>query len=209
MECYFTFQLLPTRGNIVSRWCSHKPIVYHSVIIRMDLLLQGNRSAASFWERGSLSPPTRGMVLLNIHPVPRCKNSTSITLTDWFAVVSLKNPSLGLAGWTERPGDLESFWGQRRRDSIPCRKSSCHGAQQPWREVVSSVPSHLSEEMEKFSAFQKEEDLLQVPLASLLTCWPQLFHPLAKKLGRNNKGCSATRQTRATWKSWKSIPWCE
>lgn len=45
--------------------------------------------------------------------------------------------------------------------------------------------------------------MLQVPLASLLTCWPELFHALAKKLGRNNKGCSATRQTRATWKSWE------
>lgn len=44
-------------------------------------------------------------------------------------------------------------------------------------------------------------DLLQVPLASLLTHWHELFHPLAKKLGRNNKGCNATRQARATWKS--------
>lgn len=39
---------------------------------------------------------THGMVLLKIHPVPRCKNPTSITLTDWFAVVSFKSqPGLG------------------------------------------------------------------------------------------------------------------
>lgn len=37
-----------------------------------------------------------GMVLLRIHPVPRCKNPTSITLTGWFAVVSFKSqPGLG------------------------------------------------------------------------------------------------------------------
>lgn len=81
-----------TQGNIVCRWCSHKTIMYHSVIIQMDLLLPGKPFCCLVLGARF----SHGMVLLRIHPVPRCKNSTLITLTGWFAVVSFKSqPGLG------------------------------------------------------------------------------------------------------------------
>lgn len=119
---------------------------------------------------------THGMVLLKISPVPRCKNSTSITLTDWFAVVSFKSqPGLG-----RMDRKAWSPFGVRQGE-IPFLKGKADVMEDFCLGVRSSVPSHLSEEMEKCSAFQQEGDLLQVPLTSLLTHWHELFHPLAKK----------------------------
>lgn len=83
------------------------------------------------------------------------------------------------------------------------RLHSLQEKQMPWRRLCPLSHPTSQGSWKNAQHPSRKGDLLQVPLTSLLTIGMSCFICLPKKLGRKDKGCNATRQSRATWKSWK------